>query len=90
MENNQQQMETQLFARLLSLNCIEFDYFNSSFSKYHMNAKDKNEDLTKEGAGRVVFNTHFKVTYAYTMECGYTSSVYLNEIAQIENSHRKF
>jgi len=43
-----------------------------------MNAKDKNEDLSKEGCGRVVFNTHFSMPYAYTMECGYTSSVYLN------------
>ena len=24
------------------------------------------------------------------MECGYTASVYLNEIAPIQNSHRKF
>jgi hypothetical protein len=47
MEIPQEQVDTQLFARILSLNCIEFDYFNSSFSKYHMNAKDKNEDLTK-------------------------------------------
>lgn len=55
-----------------------------------MNAKDKNEDLTKEGAGRVVFNTHFKLVHAYTLECGYTSSGYLNEIGPIENGHRKF
>ena len=78
MDAPQQQVQTQLFARLLSLNCTEFDYYNSSFSKYHMNAKDKNEDLSKEGCGRVVFNTHFSMPYAYTMECGYTSSVYLN------------
>jgi hypothetical protein len=48
-----------------------------------MNAKDKNEELTKEGAGRVVFNTQFKLSYAYTMECGYTASAFLNEIASI-------
>ena len=55
-----------------------------------MNAKDKNEDLSKEGCGRVVFNTHFKMPYAYTMQCGYTASTYLNEINPIENGHRKF
>lgn len=32
-----------------------------------MNAKDRNEDMTKEGCGRVVFNTHFKVPFTYTM-----------------------
>ena len=72
------QVQTQLFCRLLSLNCPEFDYWGSSFSKYHMNAKDKNEDLTKEGCGRVVFNTKLQVLYAYTMECGYTCSNYIN------------
>lgn len=67
MDNTNLQAETQLFAKLLSLNCLEFDYGNSTFSKYHMNAKDKNEDMTKEGAGRVVFHTHLKTTYAYTL-----------------------
>ena len=72
------------------MNCIEFDYFNSCFSKYHMNAKDRNEDLSKEGCGRVVFNTRFNLPYAYTMECGYTASTCLNEIVTIANGHRKF
>lgn len=83
METTEQQVQTQLFPRILALNCPEFDYIGSSFSKYHMNAKDRNEDMTKEGCGRVVFNTHFQVTYAYTMECGYTASTYINEIASI-------
>ena len=43
-----------------------------------MNAKDRNEDLSKEGCGRVVFNTRFSLPYAYTMECGYTGSTCLN------------
>ena len=42
--------------------------------------------MTKEGCGRVVFNTHFQVAYAYTMECGYTASTYINEICSIENA----
>lgn len=42
MDTPPQQAETQLFAKLLSLNCIEFDYNACSFSKYHMNAKDRN------------------------------------------------
>lgn len=43
-----------------------------------MTAKDRNDDLTKEGCGRVVFNKMFGQIYAYTMECGYTQSTYLN------------
>lgn len=43
-----------------------------------MTLKDKNENLTKEGCGRVVFQKEFNLTYSYTMECGYTASSYLN------------
>lgn len=32
-----------------------------------MKAKDKNEDLSKEGCGRVVFYKDFGVTHAYTL-----------------------
>jgi hypothetical protein len=32
-----------------------------------MNRKDKNEELTKEGAGRVVFNKDLGILYSYTM-----------------------
>ena len=42
METTEQQIQTQLFPRILALNCPEFDYIGSSFSKYHMNAKDRN------------------------------------------------
>ena len=55
-----------------------------------MSAKDRNEEMTKEGCGRVVFNTHFNQTYAYTLECGYTCGGAPNDIPPIENSHRKF
>lgn len=41
-EDPMQQAQTQLYARLLALNCAEFDYAASSFSKFHMNAKDRN------------------------------------------------
>ena len=77
-DNQDDQVQTQLFPKILSLNCIEFDYENSCFSKNHMTLKDKNEDLTKEGCGRVVFNRILGQVYAYTVECGYTCSNYLN------------
>ena len=48
-----------------------------------MNAKDRNEDMTKEGCGRVVFNTQFGQTYAYTLECGYTCGGAPNDIPPI-------
>lgn len=77
-EDQDEQIETQLFPKLLSMNCVEFEYENSCFSKNHMTMKDRNEDLSKEGCGRVVFNRDLGQIYSYTMECGYTCSGYLN------------
>jgi hypothetical protein len=86
----QLQAENSFFAKLLSINCTEFNFTASSFSKYHMNAKDRNEDMTKEGCGRVVFNTHFGLIYTDTLECGYTTGGVHDDIVPIENAHRKF
>jgi cytosolic carboxypeptidase protein 5 len=37
------QTETQLYARLLSLNCPSFEYDNCNFSRKQMASKDRNE-----------------------------------------------
>jgi hypothetical protein len=51
--------------------------------------KDRNEDFSKEGCGRVVFHRELNVIYSYTMECGYTISSYFNELSPLSNPHRK-
>ena len=43
-----------------------------------MKAKDKNEDISKEGCGRVVFYREFGLTHSYTLECGYHCNTYNN------------
>ncbi len=55
LEKPEEQVEAQLYPKLLSLNCIEFDYESSCFSKHHMTLRDRNEERTKEGCSRVVF-----------------------------------
>jgi hypothetical protein len=49
------QVESQLLARVLNANCMNFEYDYCNFSRKHMNVKDRNEELTKEGCGRVCF-----------------------------------
>ena len=71
------------------MNCVEFDYENSSFAKKEMNSKDKNDELTKKGCGRVVFSKVLGQVYAYTLECGYTMSTYINELTPMAAPHRK-
>lgn len=53
-----------------------------------MKAKDKNEDISKEGCGRVVFYREFGLTHSYTLECGYHCNTY-NNVLQEEKSTSK-
>lgn len=54
-----------------------------------MTLKDRNQDLTKQGCGRVVFQRDMNQIYSYTMECGYTCSNYLNQLSSLNAPHRK-
>jgi len=42
-----------LFPKLVSLNCLNFDFIECSFSEGMMNVKDKGDGLSREGSGRV-------------------------------------
>lgn len=43
-----------------------------------MNAKDRFEDLTKEGCGRVVMHKEANIIHSYSLECGIISANNLN------------
>ena len=62
---------------------FEYDYCN--FSTKHMNAKDRNEDLTKEGCGRVVMYRLAKIIHSYSVECGIVSPINMNDLPDAPN-----
>lgn len=66
-----QQVETKLFARLMSLNCSQFCEEFCNFSPAQMNFKDANELMTKEGCGRVVAYRTTGIVHSYTLELGF-------------------
>ena len=73
-----EQVESQVFCKLISMNNRGFEYEYCNFTQKHMNAKDKNEDLTKEGCGRVVMYKLAKIIHSYSVECGIISVNKLN------------
>ena len=79
---NDCKVESQLYAKVVSLNCVNFEYENCNFSKKHMNAKDKGETLTKEGAGRVCIYKICNIIHSYTLECGYHYTKNLNRLVE--------
>ena len=56
------------------------------FTKRHMKCKDRNEERTKAGCGRVVAAKEFGLVHAYTLECGYHSATELRSIVNL-NDH---
>jgi cytosolic carboxypeptidase protein 5 len=73
------EVECYLFAKLLSLNCINFDFEGSNFTEKNMRAKDK-RGLSKEGSGRVALFKNSGLPRCYTLECNFNTGRLINNI----------
>jgi hypothetical protein len=61
-------------AKLLSLNCLNFDFDECSFSDNKVVGKDKKDGLSYEGCGRVgIMMATDELPNCYTLECNYAS-----------------
>lgn len=68
----QEQIESLLFTRLISLNSADFDFDACNFTEKNMYMADKSDGLSKEGSGRVAFFKKYNIKHSYTIECNYT------------------
>ena len=73
------EIECYLFPKLLSLNCINFDFEGSNFTEKNMRAKDK-RGLSKEGSGRVALFKFSGLPRCYTLECNFNTGKVVNSI----------
>lgn len=81
------QIQNQLFCKLISMNSAHFDYEGCLFSKDHMfrtDPGDQAKGLTAEGSGRVWTYLSHGLIHSYTIECNYNTSRVGNEIAPPE------
>ncbi|KRW98122.1 hypothetical protein PPERSA_11555 [Pseudocohnilembus persalinus] len=84
-----EQIEANLYSKIVGLNCPNFEYEYCCFSKKQMKTRDKYEDMTKEGAGRVVAYTQFKIIQSYTFELGFHQANYVQNLQLIQNQNLK-
>jgi len=83
MDSLEDQVQNQLFCRLIALNTPHFDYSGCLFSREHMTRIDRGDQssgLTAEGSGRVATYLAHNIIHSYTLECNYNSSKFGNEI----------
>lgn len=64
------QVENQLFCRLLAQNTRYFSYEQSNFTEEQMTTKDRDEALSKEGCSRVCLGRLPSVMLSLTLEIG--------------------
>ena len=67
----QRQVQTQLYAKMVELSSLFFEYEQCNFTEKNMKSKDKRDAMSKEGSGRVSLYRSTQLTYIYTVECNY-------------------
>lgn len=75
----EQQVENILFAKLIAMNTLNFDFNECSFTEKGMVRKDKNGQ-SKEGTGRVAILKETGIVHCYTIECNYHNGKKINSI----------
>jgi hypothetical protein len=74
------QVENLLFARLLSLNSLHFDYPSCNFTEANMVTKDRFDGASREGCSRVAIYQETGLINCYTIEASYQGSKRLNAL----------
>lgn len=69
-----------LLPKLISMNSLNFDFLECSFSDKMMACKDKKDGLSREGCGRVSIGKLTGIPNCYTLECNYASGRTINRL----------
>ncbi|NWU96889.1 CBPC5 protein, partial [Upupa epops] len=72
------QVESMLFPKLISLNSPHFDFTGCNFSEKNMYARDRRDGQSKEGSGRVAIYKALGIIHSYTLECNYNTGRAVN------------
>ena len=75
-------LKNMLLPKLVSLNSLNFDFLECSFSDQLMKCRDKKDGLTREGCGRVsIMQAANGLPNCYTLECNYASGRRINHLS---------
>ena len=78
--DNSLQADNITFAKLIAMNCLNFDMNECNFSEKIMAIKDKN-GMSRDGSSRVALQKATGITHCYTLECNYHNGKRLNTLA---------
>ena len=69
-----------LFAKLIAMNSLNFDFTECSFSEKMMSVKDRGCGLSREGSGRVALYKATGLAMCYTLECNFQTGKRVNHL----------
>jgi hypothetical protein len=69
-----------LLPKCISMNSLNFDFQECTFSEKMMNVVDKKDGLSREGSGRVSMMKSTGLPCCYTLECNYASGKRINHL----------
>jgi len=80
LQDTSKQIDNITFAKLVAMNCLNFDITECNFSEKVMTIKDRNGQ-SREGSSRVALHLATGCTYCYTLEFNYHSGKRINTLA---------
>ena len=81
-EDVEDQAQSMLYPKLISMNTLNFDFEQCNFTEKLMLKKDK-KGVSREGAGRVAIHRECPgLVHSYTLECNYCCGGKLNKIME--------
>nr|AMO02543.1 cytosolic carboxypeptidase-like protein [Tityus serrulatus] len=78
--------ESWTLAKLMSINCPNFDYSACNFSSHNMWTSGRREGQSKKGSGRVAFYFLTGIIHSYTLECNYNTGRSINNLAKVDGT----
>jgi len=80
LDRMEDQVDNQLYAKLVSLNSPHFDYNACNFTTKNMYMRDKRDGMCKDGSGRVAIYKATGIVHSYTLECNYNTGITINPL----------
>lgn len=66
-------VESMMLAKLMSINCVHFDFVACNFSERNMYTRDKSTEMSKAGSSRVALHKITSILHSYTLESHYAT-----------------
>lgn len=77
--DSEKHIEQMLLPKLMSMNCVNFDFTECSFNDVDNNKKDLKGD-SREGSGRAAVFKMTGLPFCYTLEGNYATGIRINTL----------